>query len=182
MNTSLLSFFKEEIFGLDDDEIETFLDKFQVDSICDSTNKNLEALALLDKSYSYDDAWRLGRILGAYEKASIDQYIVAKIITTDLAMKEVYFNFLAGYWDEAEANLNSAKSLVEFVAGVLPSDEWPLELATLSIEPIAVVYGNHKSSLMRDSKFMDSFSVITNYITTHNIESPAVELLRKISE
>lgn len=161
MDSSLINFFKEEIFDLDDDEIEIFLDKYPADKIQSCIDRRLEFAENLDKSSAYDDSWRLGRILGAYEKAKIDQYIIPKIDNSDLIMKEVYFNFLAGYWDEAEANLDSAKSLIKFIATALSSGDWTQDLAAVSIEPVAVVYGNSKAELMQDTGFMDSLNIIT---------------------
>jgi hypothetical protein len=169
----------QEVFELDEDEIEKYLSDFDVDKVVNSLIKRLE-LASLSENEIEDISWKLGRIFGDYEKIHLDSVLVSKFATMSINMKIVCMNFLSGYWDQTASDLKSLKPFFQIVAESIASNSWPNKLSDLSVEVVAIYYGNYKDQLLLDDELRESVGIVKSYAESNIENSPGKSLLASV--
>ncbi len=177
----LEDFFNQDIFDRDEIEVETFLGDYTDAQIFDNLIRKLQISSLPDSKIDSDDiSWKLGRIMGDYNKIPTDKLIIFKLTEFSLDMKIAYMSFLSGYWDEATPDLDSMISFSTFVTNLINSNNKNEKLVELSVEAIAVAYGNNKDIFDQNNLLLGKINDIKKYTVNNLPNCPGKELLSRL--
>lgn len=175
----LAKFYEQKIFDLDEDEVEGFLSGFEEEEIIDCFIKRLQFITS-SKDDIDDVSWKFGRIFGIYKKISMDGVLIKEFASFSATMKIACLNFLSGYWDEAIPNMENLKLFLNLVTESIVDNNSPLRLKELSVEAIAVLYGNNKFIFSQDDDMLKKVHIVNSYAATSLTDYPGKSLLNRL--
>jgi hypothetical protein len=178
-DSMLAEFFEQEIFDLDDDEIEEYLCDYSEGDVNENIIARLQ-LASLTRDEVEEVSWKLGRVFGGQRKLNVDCVVISKLPEYSSDMVIACMNFLSGYWDEAKPDLVCLKTFLRFVSESVDSNRWSQKLSALSVEAVATLYGNNKSIFLQDSELIDLLGIVRSYAENNIVESPGKSLLARM--
>jgi hypothetical protein len=134
LNEEIEFFFQQNIFDMDEDEVNSFLEKYDREEILRCLFEKLKVIATSDDTD--EPAWRLGRIFGDISKRyNADTVVYSWLNIFDMKEKRSLLNFLSGYWDQSRADLNVLIGLAAILKDVISNElRWPNEVAIAGIE------------------------------------------------
>jgi hypothetical protein len=158
LNEEGKKFFQQEIFDIDEDEIDNFLDKYNQEEIIYLLSEKLKIIAT--SSDIDETAWRLGRIFGDLSKRyNADTVVYSWLNIFDMKEKRSLLNFLSGYWDQSRADLNVLMGLADTLNNVILNElKWCSEVTVAGIDAVAIGYGNNKRFFEEDIAIKNNLS------------------------
>lgn len=178
------AFFEDTIFDIDDDnEIDTFFNNYSHRKVIQCLFDKLKSLST--ERYSDEPSWLLGRIFGGISnKYSADTQLFPLFNTGTLVEKQVYFNFLSGYYDNAEPDVEIVVKIAEDIAYIIanPDDlKWDRETIAIGIEAVSIAYLNNKQLFHVDkiigNKLIQMLKVFKAYLSNFLPKSQVYDLL-----
>ncbi|MEG4445992.1 hypothetical protein QUB47_21610 [Microcoleus sp. AT9_B5] len=178
------AFFEDTIFDIDDDdEIDTFFNNYSERKVIQCLFDKLKSLST--ERYSDEHSWLLGRIFGGISnKYSVDTQLFPLLNTCTLVEKQVYFNFLSGYYDYAEPDVEIVVKIAEDIAYIIanPDDlKWDSETIALGIEAVSLAYLNKKQLFHVDkiieNKLIQMLKIFKAYLSDFLPESQVHQFL-----
>lgn len=143
LNKKLIDFFQQEVYDLDEDEIDIFFDEFEEEDVIQCLFNELKSIAKLN--YGEERAWRLGRIFGDISKKySVDIKAYTWFMTSNNLEQKSLLNFLSGYWDQAEANISILVKLSRITSEKISNKAWSQNLILAAIDTVAIGYVNNQ--------------------------------------
>ena len=141
------AFFEDTIFDIDDENaIDAFFNNYSACQVIQCLFDKLKSLST--ERYSDEPSWLLGRIFGGISnKYSADTQLFPLLNTCTLVEKKVFLNFLSGYFDNAEPDVEIIVKIAENIAYIIanPDDlKWDRETIALGIEAVSLAYLNNK--------------------------------------
>ncbi|MEZ2318182.1 MAG: hypothetical protein ACBR15_04140 [Microcoleus sp.] len=139
------AFFEDTIFDIDDkDEIDAFFNNYSDRKVIQCLSDKLKSLST--ERYSDEPSWVLGGIFGRISnKYSLDTQLFPLLNTCTLVEKKVFLNFLSGYFERAEPDVEIVVKIAEEIAYIIanPDDfKWDRETIALGIEAVFLAYLN----------------------------------------
>jgi hypothetical protein len=180
LNEKLASFFDEDIFDLDENEVNVSLDKFDRQDVLQCLFSKLKSLAKID--YGDEWAWRLGRKFGDISlKYSADEQAYLWINISNDSEKQVLINFLSGYWDQAEADIYAILKLSNITSQAILNKEWSQKLILAAIDAVAIGYVNNKKLFENNvgdkTSIEDNLEVYREYLSNIQANSQSIQQL-----
>ncbi len=178
-DTNIKEFFQRQILDLDEDDVDIFLNNYSSEAVINCLFEKLKSLP----QESGEWAWKLGRVFGSISKKyCADANIYSSLNSSDLRNKKTLLNFLSGYWDNAEANLEIIMKIAKETVDLTEkhdNSQWDAWAITLAIEAVAVGYVNNKKSfeVSEKSNLERILRIFKAYISAIYPESPACQLL-----
>lgn len=178
------AFFEDTIFDIDDENaIDTFFKKYSARKVIQCLFDKLKSLST--ERYSDEPSWLLGRIFGGLSnKYSADTQLFPLLNTCTLVEKKVFFNFLSGYFDNAEPDVEIVVKIAEEIAYIIanPDDlKWDQETIALGIEAVSLAYLNNKQLFHVDkiigNKLIQMLKTFKAYLSNFLPESQIHKLL-----
>ncbi len=180
----LKSFFEDTIFDIDDENaIDTFFNNYSDRKVIQCLFDKLKSLST--ERYSDEPSWVLGRIFGGISnKYSVDTQLFPLLNTCTVVEKKVLLNFLSGYFDNAEADVEIVVKIAEDIAYIIanPDDlKWDRETIALGIEAVFLAYLNNKQLFHVDkiigNKLIQMLKIFKAYLSNILPESQVYQLL-----
>ena len=183
------NFFEEEIFDLDEDEVDTFLNGYSSEKVIECLIEKLKFLA----TFQYGDewAWRLGRdFCSISNKYSADTQVYSLLNTSNLAKKKIMLHFLSGYWyGDIDANLEIVVKIAEEIIDTIANFnnlKWNQELIFVAIEAVAIGYLYNeqllKVKINIENQLKQRLKTFKTYISNVAPKSPAHQLLLNLED
>jgi len=178
------AFFEDTIFDIDDENaIDTFFKNYSARKVIQCLFDKLKSLST--ERYSDEPSWLLGRIFGGLSnKYSADTQLFPLLNTCTLVEKKVFFNFLSGYFDNAEPDVEIVVKIAEEIAYIIanPDDlKWDQETIALGIEAVSLAYLNNKQLFHVDkiigNKLIQMLKTFKAYLSKFLPESQIHKLL-----
>jgi hypothetical protein len=178
------AFFEDTIFDIDDENaIDTFFKNYSARKVIQCLFDKLKSLST--ERYSDEPSWLLGRIFGGLSnKYSADTQLFPLLNTCTLVEKKVFFNFLSGYFDNAEPDVEIVVKIAEEIAYIIanPDDlKWNQETIALGIEAVSLAYLNNKQLFHVDkiigNKLLQMLKTFKAYLSNFLPESQIHKLL-----
>jgi hypothetical protein len=178
------AFFEDTIFDIDDENaIDTFFKNYSARKVIQCLFDKLKSLST--ERYSDEPSWLLGRIFGGLSnKYSADTQLFPLLNTCTLVEKKVFFNFLSGYFDNAEPDVEIVVKIAEEIAYIIanPDDlKWDQETIALGIEAVSLAYLNNKQLFHVDkiigNKLIQMLKTFKAYLSNFLPESQIHKLL-----
>lgn len=181
-------FFQQKVYDLDEDEINVFFERYSVDKVIQCLLDELKTLTC--SKYGDDSAWQLGRIFGSISKKYCADVQVSLLIKNATEKEKIIlFNFLSGYWDQADINCDVLSKLSKNLADTIISSkklDCSHKLISASIDAITIGYSNNKHLFIANQdvakELKQNFKCFLAYLVSNNIECPSLQLLTKIAE
>lgn len=175
--------FAEEIFSLDEDELEIKLSHFNRVDVFNATLEKIDALvAVGDKELP----WKLGRVCGLISlMKGIDENVCMAISDKDCISGVFYVEFLCGFWDNSPPALTAVSNMLDiatsaFALGVQDC----VDFCMLSVEALSTTYINYvgliKSSPGLSLSLQEFFSSVNEPVMIYGKDTPASKLLLQI--
>ncbi|MEG4573260.1 hypothetical protein QUA56_11275 [Microcoleus sp. N3A4] len=180
----LKAFFEDTIFDIDDENaIDTFFNNYSDRKVIQCLFDKLKSLST--ERYSGEPSWLLGEIFGGISnKYSVDTQLFPLLNTCTLVEKQVYFNYLSGYFGSAEPDVEIVVKIAEDIAYIIanPDDlKWDRETIALGIEAVSLAYLNKKQLFHVDkiiaNKLIQMLKVFKAYLSNFLPESQVYQLL-----
>jgi len=128
---------------LHEDEIDNFFDKFDPKDIIKCLCNELKSIATLE--YGDEQAWKLGRIFGdTSKKYSADIKAYSWFKTSNNLEKGALLNFISGYWDQTQADINTLILISQISSKAVSNKEWSEDLILAAIDAVGIGYANNK--------------------------------------
>ncbi len=188
LNEEVELFFQQDIFDVDEDEVDSFFDKYDREEILRCLFEKLKAIAVSDDTD--EPAWRLGRIFGDISKKyNADTVVYSWLNIFDTKEKRSLLNFLSGYWDQSRADLNVLMGLATILKDVISNElKWPNAVAIAGIDAVAIGYGNNKRFFEEDvaikSDLIEKLRLLKEYLLGSLDKDPSqqslIELLDRV--
>jgi hypothetical protein len=158
LNEEVKSFFQQEIFDIDEDEVDRFFDKYDQEEILRCLFERLKVIATSNDTD--EPAWRLGRIFGDISKKyRADTVVYSWLNIFDMKEKRSLLNFLSGYWDQSRADLNVLMGLTAILKNVISNEpRWSNEVTIAGIDAVAIGYGNNRRFFEEDTAIKSDLS------------------------
>ncbi|NES97428.1 MAG: hypothetical protein F6K32_19845 [Desertifilum sp. SIO1I2] len=178
------TFFEGSIFDIDDENtIDTFLKDYSDQKVIQCLFDKLKSLST--ERYSDEPSWLLGRIFGrSSNKYSVDTQLFPLLKTCTLNEKKVYLNFLSGYFDYGEPDVEIIVKIAEDIAYIIanPDDlKWDLETIALGIEVVFLAYLSNEQLFHVDkiigNKLIQMLKTFKAYLSSFFPESRVHQLL-----
>lgn len=178
------AFFEDTIFDIDDDdEIDAFFNNYSERKVIQCLFDKLKSLST--EGYSDEPSWLLGGIFGRISnKYSVDTQLFPLLYTGTLVEKQVFLNFLSGYFGSAEPDVEIVVKIAEDIAYIIanPDDlKWDLETIALGIEAVSLAYVNKKQLFHVDkiiaNKLIQMLKVFKAYLSNFLPKSQVYQLL-----
>ena len=184
------AFFEDTIFDIDDENaIDAFFNNYSACQVIQCLFDKLKSLST--ERYSDEPSWVLGGIFGRISnKYSVDTQLFSLLNTCTLVEKKVFLNFLSGYFDNAEPDVEIIVKIAENIAYIIanPDDlKWDRETIALGIEAVSLAYLNNKQLFHVDkiigNKLIQMLKNFKAYLSDFLPESQVYQfLLREFHE
>lgn len=178
------AFFEDTIFDIDDENaIDAFFNNYSACQVIQCLFDKLKSLST--ERYSDEPSWLLGRIFGGISnKYSADTQLFPLLNTCTLVEKKVFLNFLSGYFDNAEPDVEIVVKIAENIAYIIanPDDlKWDRETIALGIEAVSLAYLNNKQLFHVDkiigNKLIQMLKIFKAYLSNFLPKSQVYQLL-----
>jgi hypothetical protein len=158
LNEEIEFFFRQNIFDIDEDEVDNFLDTYNREEILRCLFERLKVIATSNDTD--EPAWRLGRIFGDISKKyRADTAVYSWLNIFDMKEKRSLLNFLSGYWDQSRADLNVLIGLADTLKNVISNElRWSNEVTIAGIDAVAIGYGNNRRFFEEDTAIKSDLS------------------------
>jgi hypothetical protein len=177
-NARLKEFFQRQILDLDEDDVSFFLRNYSSDDVFLCLSEELDSISLSDSEW----AWKLGRVFGSMShQYCADIYIYSLFDVSDNTQRKIHLNFLCGYWDNAQANLETVISMARRISFDNSSD-FDDSIVSLLLEAITTAYLNNQNSFEYNEKAEVKKMLISfkKRISVFAPKSPTHQLLLQI--
>jgi hypothetical protein len=179
VNMEIKNFFQEKIFDLDEDEVDSFLERYDPEEVMHCLSEKLKSVAVSNDTD--EPAWRLGRIFGDISKKyKADTTAYSWLDTSNMKGKRSLLNFLSGYWDQSRADLKTLMELATTLENeILAESKWLNELVVAGIDAVAIGYGNNKKFFEEDINVKSNLSEKLSLFREYLSNSPDEKLSRQ---
>lgn len=185
LSQKIKDFLQQEIFDLHEEQIDTFLNEYSHEVVIQYLLDTLKSPSSFE--YGFERSWKLGRIFGSISnRYSVDTHLSPLIINCNLDQKKSFMNFLSGYWDNGEANVETVLKIIEYIEITISEPNeliWDREAIAFGLETVALGYLNNKKLFHLnkdlDNKLIRIFKFFKGYISNFPSNCPAKQLLLK---
>ncbi|MEH2237244.1 hypothetical protein [Nostoc sp.] len=182
-NQKIKDFLHREIFDLHENQIDTFLNDYSHDAVIQCLLDTLKSPSSFE--YGFERSWKLGRILRSISnRYSVDTHLLSLLTTCTLAQKKSFINFLSGYWDNGNSNIEMVLKIIEDIESVIANPNelvWDREAIAFGLEAVTLGYLNNNELFHInkdfDNKLIKIFKVFKEYMSNFPSEYPAKQLL-----
>lgn len=189
LDEELTNFFKEKIYGLFEDEINAFLDKFEQEDVLQCLLNELNLL-VTQNSYGYELAWHLGIIFSDISHISLKYNVDFKAYSwfnNNLVEKGIIFIFLSGYWRNSivDKNMDTLIALSNTTENAIlnKNRKWSHQEIKLAIDAIITGYMNNtetiKNHISNNNRFLKQFQLFKRYLSNVEPNSPDIDAISK---